>query len=270
MAKIYSFKTDKVLKRYAADITEVTQYLWQKGWAERNAGNLSIDITGEILAPKELNSYKKHPIPACEKILSGRIFITSITGARLRDIKKDKENTLLVVVIAKDLSGYYVLSSKKETAKKATSEFPSHLMVHALLRRTGSPKKAIIHTHPNNLIAMSQMKGLKSEAKLNAILFGMHPEVRVVLPQGVGFAPYRCPGTMDLAESTLGSIKGKSITVWEKHGVVSTGIDITEAFDFVDTIEKAADIYLLCKMAGVEPEELNKQQLKDIDKAFGN
>jgi len=46
MSRIYSFYTDKILKRYALDISEVTQYLWQKGWAERNAGNISVDITG--------------------------------------------------------------------------------------------------------------------------------------------------------------------------------------------------------------------------------
>ena len=270
MSKQYSFKTNKVLRNYHEDISEVTQYLWQKGWAERNAGNLSIDITGELAVPKELNSYRKYPLQKCGQNLSGRIFITTITGARLRDIKKDAENTLLVVAIAKDLSGYHVLNAKKAAAKKATSEFPSHLMVHAMLRASNSPKKAVIHTHPNNLIAMSQVKEFKNESRLNAVLFGMHPEVRVVLPQGVGFAPYRCPGSLDLAEATIGSLKGKSITVWEKHGVVSAGVDIFESFDFIDTIAKAADIYFLCKMAGKEPERLSGAQLKEIDRAFGN
>ena len=270
MSKQYSFRTDKVLKRYWKDISEVTQYLWQKGWAERNAGNLSIDITGEAAAPKELSRYRKYPLQKCGKNLAGRMFITTITGARLRDIAKDRENTLLVVMIAKDLSGYYVLSAKKEAAKKATSEFPSHLMVHGMLRASDSPKRAVIHTHPNNLIALSQMKEFKNEAKLNTVLFGMHPEVRVVLPQGTGFAPYRCPGSLDLAEATIGSLQGKSVTVWEKHGVVSTGVDIFESFDFIDTIAKAADIYFLCKMAGEEPEGLSSAQLKEIDGAFGN
>ena len=32
------------------DVREVSGYLWERGWAERNAGNLSIDVT-ELVAP---------------------------------------------------------------------------------------------------------------------------------------------------------------------------------------------------------------------------
>jgi len=144
-----------------------------------------------------------------DKELAGRVFITTITGARLRDIKKKYSQNILVAAVSRDLSGYYVLSAKKNEALKATSEFISHLKVHGMLRKINSPKKAVIHTHPNQLIALSQIKEMKNEEKINSVLFGMHPEVRVVMPEGIGFAPYRCPGTSDLAAATLASIAGK-------------------------------------------------------------
>ena len=92
----------------------------------------------------------------------------------------------------------------------------------------------------------------------------MHPEVKVTLPEGVGFAPYCCPGTGELADATIKSLVEKRITVWEKHGVVAIGRDVTEAFDLVDTISKAAEIFFICKMAGMEPEGLNKAQLEEL------
>ena len=33
------------LKRVVNDVAEVAGYLWQKGWAERNGGNITVNIT---------------------------------------------------------------------------------------------------------------------------------------------------------------------------------------------------------------------------------
>lgn len=33
------------LKKALDSVSEVTGYLWQKGWAERNGGNLTLNIT---------------------------------------------------------------------------------------------------------------------------------------------------------------------------------------------------------------------------------
>ena len=33
------------LKAVIDDVAEVTGYLWQKGWAERNGGNITVNIT---------------------------------------------------------------------------------------------------------------------------------------------------------------------------------------------------------------------------------
>ena len=41
------------LRQWADDAGEVAGYLWQKGWAERNAGNISVDITALLPAAEE-------------------------------------------------------------------------------------------------------------------------------------------------------------------------------------------------------------------------
>ena len=37
-------KNDK-LECQIADVAEVAGYLWQRGWAERNGGNISVNVT---------------------------------------------------------------------------------------------------------------------------------------------------------------------------------------------------------------------------------
>ena len=40
-------------------IAEVAGYLWTKGWAERNGGNISVNLTG-LLTPEEMEeSFQK-------------------------------------------------------------------------------------------------------------------------------------------------------------------------------------------------------------------
>ena len=36
------------LKRQIDQVAEVAGYLWQKGWAERNGGNIVINVTDQL------------------------------------------------------------------------------------------------------------------------------------------------------------------------------------------------------------------------------
>ena len=92
----------------------------------------------------------------------------------------------------------------------------------------------------------------------------MHPELKMFLPEGVGLAPYRCPGTEELAEVTLTALQEHRIVLWEKHGCLATGADVMEAFDLIDMINKAAQIFLLGRCAGYEVQGLTESQIKEL------
>ena len=85
------------LKRLYEEIAEISGYLWQKNWAERNAGNFSIDITDEIDLHELSNSHQQNimmEIPYPE--LEDRVFIVSTTGSRYRDIAKNPQRRIPV------------------------------------------------------------------------------------------------------------------------------------------------------------------------------
>ena len=78
---------------------------------------------------------------------------------------------------------------------------------------------------------------------LHDVLFRMHPETAVFLPEGLEFIPFQVPGTDDLGDATADAFRKKKVVLWEKHGVVSAGEDLRRALDWIEILEKAADIY---------------------------
>ena len=64
------------LKAVIDQIAEVTGYLWQKGWAERNGGNITVNVTeymdDECRAMKAISEVK--PIGMTRPRLQGKYF----------------------------------------------------------------------------------------------------------------------------------------------------------------------------------------------------
>jgi len=253
------------LKKIIDDLVEVARYLWERGWAERNAGNISVDITEGIQQKDyDFEEFPKVAFKIFQRELTGRSFFIKATGSRFRDLARDPEKNLLIISIADKLDGYHVLWGGKGVESRPTSEFASHLRMHGFLRRNNLRQKVILHTHPNHLIALTHIEHYNCEDALNRLLWTMHPEVKISLPEGVGLAPYRCPGSEDLADATVDGLKHHRVIMWEKHGCVAIGTDVFEAFDLIDTLNKAAEIFFICKSSGYEPQGLSDEQLAEL------
>jgi rhamnulose-1-phosphate aldolase len=259
---------DDELAAVARDMAEVGSHLWTRGWAERNAGNLSVDVT-DLTRSVELDLSRHLEVPGAipNPELAGRCFLITATGARLRELASPPSRGLLLVRIEDDLSGYRILWGGQR-ADRPTSEFPAHLEAHGFLRNSPTQYGAIVHTHPTHLIALTHFASLAREDDISKLLWSMHPELRMVLPDGVGFAPYRCPGSDALAAATVEALRHHRLCLWEKHGCVAVGRNVLEAFDLIDTANKAAEIYLLCRSAGQEPQGLSCEQLDELAREF--
>jgi len=248
-------------------VAEVAGYLWQKGWAERNGGNITINITDlvdeEIRAMKPISEVKQ--IGATLPNLKDCYFFCKGTNKRMRDLARWPMKNGSVIRILDDCASYVIIA---DNAVQPTSELPSHLSVHNYLIGKGSPYKASLHTHPIELVAMSHNRKLLGKDVLTNILWSMIPETKAFCPLGLGIIPYTLPGSIELANATLKELDDYDVVMWEKHGVFAVGDDIMEAFDMVDTLSKSAKIYIDCKSMGFEPEGMSEEQMKEMTVAF--
>jgi rhamnulose-1-phosphate aldolase len=257
------------LKAVIQDVAKVAQWLWMKGWAEQNAGNISVDVTEMIPVRSAglLMSFK--PFVRFDPVLSQRCFLVTVAGSRMRDIIKAPAENLMLIELPGSGKGYTLLWGGNGDKSRPTSEMDSHLAVHALMRHKHKSQKVFIHTHPTHLIALSHIaRYAVSEKALNDLLFSTHPEVAIALPEGIGLAPYRCPGTKELSAVTMSALTQHRVILWEKHGCAAVGDNVFQAFDLIDVANKAAAIYLLCRASGNKFQGLTGKQIGDVIKRF--
>lgn len=249
------------------DVAAVAGYIWQKGWGERNGGNITVDITN--LAQAEWADYSALCAPiaiGCTlPALSGRYFYAKGTQKRMRDLAQTPMENGAVIHVSKDGAFYEIIA---DDMVMPTSELPSHLIVQNYLRTTGSRYTATLHTHPIELVAMSHLTRFKDSDIMTRTLWSMIPETLAFAPLGIGWVPYQLPGSMDLAQATLRQIEKYDVTMWEKHGVFAVGQDIMDAFDQIDVLNKAANIYMCARAMGDEPEGLTEQAIREVQNVF--
>ncbi len=259
------------LTKILEDFSGVARLLWERGWAEKNAGNISADVTHLMKVPKTaLRSYPfaETPLP-CEG-MDGAFLLLTISGSRMRDVASSMaENTCIIRMSGKPAGYHVVWGNERRPPGIPTSELPAHLAIHRRLRQIRSERNVIVHTHPTELIALTQIRRYTDEARLNDLLWSMHPESIINIPRGVGLVPYILTGTQAIAEATASALERHDIVLWEKHGCLATATELYGACDLIDILAKAARIFFDCRAAGFTPTGLSHQQLAELKRAFG-
>jgi rhamnulose-1-phosphate aldolase len=264
---------NKKFRKLADDVADIANYLWLKGWAERNAGNISVNVNhmvpGSIENP---NTCMTIPLPAPFAELAGMYFYVTGTGKRMRDLSKKPLQNSVLIRIDNDGNAFSMIpfSDSQQTEIQPTSELPTHLGIHQMIAQRQSNEKVVIHTHATELIALTHSPEFRSEKAISRLLWGMHPETIVLVPKGVGFVPYTLPGTSEIAIPTIHELQRHDVVIWEKHGVFAIGHTVSGTFDTIDIVCKSAKIWFLCKSAGFDPEGLSDEQLIDLKGLTGN
>ena len=256
------------LKAEIDRVAEVAGYLWMKGWAERNGGNITINITEWI-------DEQMRELPAIsERIAIGKTlphlkdcwFYCKGTQKRMRDLARDPMGNGSVIRITPDCAHYEIVA---DAPVAPTSELPSHLAVHDYLLAKNSPYRASLHTHPIELVALTHSKKWMEKDAATHMLWSMIPETKAFCPRGLGMVPYMLPSSVDLADATISAIEDDyDVVMWEKHGVFAVDTDIMSAFDQVDVLNKAAQIYIAARNMGFVPDGMSEVQMRELSEVF--
>ncbi len=249
----------------ASQIASVAGSMWDKGWAEGSAGNISMNITSYF--PGMAFDFRAFPMVALSRKypgIAGNYIFISTRGSRMRILAEMPEDNLSLVKISEAGDAYQLLFEDKEKPGTPSSELLPHLAIHDLLAARGGSDKAILHTHPQELIALTHLPEFQDEETLNSMLWSMHTETVYFIPEGIGFVPFELPGSEEMAEATLKALENHHMVLWEKHGCLAIGKDPNEAFDLIDIMVKSARIYFTARTAGHDPEGLSKEEINRL------
>jgi L-fuculose-phosphate aldolase len=118
-----------------------------------------------------------------------------------------------------------------------SSELPLHLLVY----RERPDVEAVVHAHPTMAIACS-LVGI-------SLVDGVVPEVITSLG-AIPTASYATPGTAEAAEAIRAPIRQFDAIILARHGSVTVGKDLQEAYIKLEMLEHTAQILLLARLLG--------------------
>lgn len=199
-------------------VAETAGYLWQKGWAERNGGNITVNITEHVDEAMKIIPAISEPVAIGLTLpnLKGCWFFCKGTQKRMRDLARSPMDNGSIIRITDDCAHYEIVA---DNPVMPTSELPSHLAVHNYLIGKGSCYKASLHTHPIELVAMSHNPEFLKKDVLTRLLWSMIPETKAFAPRGLGIVPYMMPSSNELAEETIRTIDDNyDVVMWENTG----------------------------------------------------
>lgn len=251
-------------------IGEAGRHLADIEASEGAAGNISVCIRWPIEVrtrfPVEAEIELLQPVPE----LAGAIFIVSGSGRRLREIKEEPVAHLACIIVNEGGRTGRILTSYHRRFESVTSEFNSHLAVHYdQICATNTNFHAVIHAQPVHLTFLSHIPRYQNQDYLNTHLLRWQPETIINLPEGIGFIPFRLPGSAELMSGNVEALRRHRIVIWAKHGVMArSDVSVKRAADRVEYAETAARYEYLNLCAGEIGEGLSAEEVRAICRTF--
>jgi rhamnulose-1-phosphate aldolase len=255
---------------FIKDFIRMTSDAFLKGWHERNGGNLSYRLSEkdwDAVKPFLKETGEWHPIGVTVQNLANEIFLVTGSGKYMRNIILTPADTTAIIKLDGKGENYSILWGL-HGGGHPTSELPTHLMNHDIKKlTTNGIHRIIYHAHPANLIAMTFVLPLTSEA-FTRELWEMATECPVVFPEGVGVVPWMVPGGKDIALATGSLMKKFNVVVWAHHGLFCSGSTFDEVFGLMDTVEKSAEIFVKVLSMGGKKQTITTQNFRDLAREF--
>ena len=140
-------------------------------------------------------------------------------------------------------------------AEARNLEPSSELKMHLEVYRQRPDVAAIVHAHPPTCIALSIANIPVAPCLL--------PEV--VLTLGViPIAPYATPGTWEVPEAVRDLIRSHDAIILERHGSLTVGRDLFDAYLKQERIEHAAQITFMLRLLGQESRPIPHEEMEKL------
>ncbi len=224
------------------EFCETAANMYRLGWDERNGGNLS------LLLDENMDDYFSYvirtiPISFDASELAGKCFMVTGTGRYFKNVQEHPEENVGIFRIGKDGKTAELLWGYSDGGR-FTSELPAHLMSHIARLKVDPLNRVVMHSHPTSTIAMTYVHELDTN-KFTHTLWQMSTECIVVFPDGVEVLPWMLCGTNEIGRATAEKMQSARVVIWSMHGIYGAGRTLDETFGLIETVEKAAQIYLL-------------------------
>ena len=253
---------------FVKDIASITANMYRLGWNERNGGNISM-----ILEEKELEDYldltsvkREISLSYAFPNLSGKYFVVTGTGKYFKNIKENPSLNIGVMRVSKDGSKMELLWGYDDGGK-FTSEITMHLGAHEVRLKADPNHKVVMHAHPTNLLSMTHVHEIDN-IKFTKSLWRTCTECIVIFPDGVAILPWMVSSSDSIGIASSEMFKDFRILVWALHGMTVTGTSLDEAFGLMETVEKAAEIYMKIVNSKII-NTIDDESLKSVCKDFG-
>ncbi|WP_320164445.1 rhamnulose-1-phosphate aldolase [uncultured Trichococcus sp.] len=223
------------------ELGELTYTMWNMGWDEKNGGNISYILSDEEVSEidfsDELVFIELENIPS--NLIGKHIMITA-SGSNFRLVRENISETVGIIKVEKN--GYSILAGF-QNGNKPTSEIYMHLLSHSARLEVDPTHRVIVHNHATEISEMTFVHELDDDS-FTRTLWGLITECIVVFPDGIGVLPWMVCGNEAIGLATAEKLKDCRIVVWAHHGILASGSSLNDAFGLIETVNKAAKIYM--------------------------
>jgi rhamnulose-1-phosphate aldolase len=247
------------------ELMKVSGWLARRGWSEAGSGNISIRFDHVPDELDEAHPVATRPLPLLADRLGGCYLLITSTGSRARDIENELEPGAGLFHIPRGGESMSCVWGNSET----TSELAAHIAIHQMLVEARPRDRAVLHTHPANLIALTHLPAMQNSRSLSDALLGMQSEAHVRFPDGLRYVPYSTAGSVELGPWSAEALKRSRVVIWHMHGAASTGESLSDALDNLEYVDKMAEIYWLLRSAGEKPSGMHHRDIESALKHFG-
>ena len=208
------------------------------------------DIQKEIIKySKKLNSTNLSPLRSGN--ISIRANLNNINGFYITPsgIKYEKLKVQDIVFVS--LEGEY-----NKNGLSPSSEWRFHQDIYKYRNHT----KAIVHAHSPHSSALSSFR---------KDIPAFHYMIALAGGDSIRCAKYATYGTRELSSNILRGLKNRDACLISNHGQVSTGSNLSDAFELAEEIENICHQYMLVLKVG-KPKVLTKIEMNNVLKKIKN